>query len=223
MYNTNKIHAIIFDMDGTVLASEGLFSLAEQKLLQDYGVLVDINDLSIFRGMSEQEFYPQFIAKFKINDNPNAIKVKLKNYLFHIMESHLKYITGFESFYKSIIIGYNIKTSLVTNTSIDIVNKVRQYININDYFSNIITSNDVSESKPSPIPYTKAMRDLNVNPENTIIIEDSKSGLKSATASGAHTIAITSTLPTSDIYAIDKKIDIFDNYNAISNFLEKRL
>ena len=59
--------------------------------------------------------------------------------------------------------------------------------------------------------------------KNTIIIEDSKSGLKSATASGAHTIAITSTLPTSDIYAIDKKIDIFDNYNAISNFLEKRL
>ncbi len=66
MYNTSKIHAIIFDMDGTVLESEGLFTLAEQRLLRDYGVDADPDALSVFLGMSEDDFYPQFIKKFKI-------------------------------------------------------------------------------------------------------------------------------------------------------------
>ena len=82
MYNTNKIHAIIFDMDGTVLESEGLFSLAEQKLLVDYGVHVNLDALSEFRGMSEDDFYPHFIDKFQISDSIENLKFKLKEHLF---------------------------------------------------------------------------------------------------------------------------------------------
>ena len=48
MYNTNKINSIIFDMDGTVLQSEGLFSIAEQKLLNDYGIIIGVGiDLQV--------------------------------------------------------------------------------------------------------------------------------------------------------------------------------
>ena len=64
MYNTNKINSIIFDMDGTVLQSEGLFSIAEQKLLNDYGIIIELDELDVFRGMSEEDFYPHFIQKF---------------------------------------------------------------------------------------------------------------------------------------------------------------
>ena len=42
MYYTNKIKSILFDMDGTVLESEGLFARAEHALLKDYGVEIDI-------------------------------------------------------------------------------------------------------------------------------------------------------------------------------------
>ena len=52
MYYTNKIKSILFDMDGTVLESEGLFARAEHQLLQSYGVEIDIHELRDFRGMS---------------------------------------------------------------------------------------------------------------------------------------------------------------------------
>ena len=90
-------------MDGTVLESEGLFSLAEQKLLVDYGVHVNLDALSEFRGMSEDDFYPHFIDKFQISDSIENLKFKLKEHLFIIMESHLCYINGFQNFYQNTI------------------------------------------------------------------------------------------------------------------------
>ena len=126
---------------------------------------------------------------------------------------------GFERFYQNIIRKHNLKTALVTNTSRDIILKIRECINIDDYFSIIISSSDVSDPKPSPVPYSKAMRELSVEPENTVIIEDSRVGFKSALASEAHVIGITSTLLASDIYVIDEKIDVFDNYNRPTNYI----
>ena len=223
MYNTSKIHAIIFDMDGTVLESEGLFTLAEQRLLSDYGVEADPDALSVFLGMSEDDFYPQFIKKFKINDDIESLKHKLKNYLFIIMKSHLKYIEGFENFYRSIIKKNHLKTALVTNTSRDIVMKVREFINIDSYFSVIITSTDTSDPKPSPVPYSYAMKELAVDPSNTIIIEDSIVGIQSALASKAEVWGITSTMSREDMASFADNIHIFDYYTEISKFLEKRV
>jgi beta-phosphoglucomutase-like phosphatase (HAD superfamily) len=44
--------------------------------------------------------------------------------------------------------------------------------------------------KPAPDGYNEMMKVLKVKPENTIILEDSNSGIKSATASGAFVISI---------------------------------
>jgi len=44
--------------------------------------------------------------------------------------------------------------------------------------------------KPEPDGYLEAMRALNTTPENTIILEDSNSGIKSAKLSGAYTIGL---------------------------------
>ena len=61
MYNTNKIDTILFDMDGTVLASEDIFGASERRLLQSYGINVDLEALIEFRGLSIEEFYPRFL------------------------------------------------------------------------------------------------------------------------------------------------------------------
>ena len=223
MYSTNKTSTIIFDMDGTVLESEGLFSIAEQRLLSDYGIQIKLDELVAFRGMSEDDFYPNFTEKFQINDSKENIKRKLQEYFFIIMKSHLHYIRGFKNFYKNIIQRYNLKTALVTNTSLDIVIKIREHINIDRYFSLIITSCDVSQPKPSPVPYRSAMSGLSSDSENTIIIEDSRVGFESALGSGAEVFGITSTLSREDIIEIDVRIQVFDHYRDITNFLEKRL
>jgi HAD superfamily hydrolase (TIGR01509 family) len=57
-----------------------------------------------------------------------------------------------------------------------------------DLFDVIITLQDVAHPKPHPFPYLKAMIQLGVGPRETVIFEDSLTGLQSAQASGARFI-----------------------------------
>ena len=54
-------------MDGTVLDSEGLFDRAQLRLLDEYGITVDADALSEFKGMSYKHFYPKFMSKFNLS------------------------------------------------------------------------------------------------------------------------------------------------------------
>ena len=217
----DNIKGILFDMDGTVLDSEGLFIEAQLTLLKEYKISSNHNDLEEFKGMSYKDFYPYFVDKFNINDNIESIRIKLRNHLHKIMKTNLKFIDGFENFYKKIIISNNLKVGLVTNTTRLTYQKIQEYINIDDYFDFVITVTEAEKPKPSPAPYLQAMKSLSLNPNKTLIIEDSKTGLISGVQSKAKVIGITTSLNKKQIMDIDKNILIVDSYSEISNYFQK--
>tara|TARA_Y100001970_G_C14250071_1_gene871173 strand:- start:3375 stop:4043 length:669 start_codon:yes stop_codon:yes gene_type:complete len=220
LYNTNKIDGILFDMDGTVLDSEGLFDAAQIKLLEEYNISITANELAEFKGMSYKDFYPQFMTKFNLNEDVDYIRSKLRTYLHHVMETELKYIDGFEDFYESFIKDSDIKVGLVTNTTRLTYEKIRSYINIDEYFPFVITVTEAIEPKPSPSPYLQAMDSLSLSFRNTIIIEDSKTGLISAVRSKATVLGITTSLTANAIQQIDKSINTASSYKEIKAYLE---
>ena len=59
LYYTTKYSGILFDMDGTVLDSEGLFDKAQLRFLKENDILVSSEDLSEFKGLSYKHFYPR--------------------------------------------------------------------------------------------------------------------------------------------------------------------
>ena len=220
MYNTTNITSILFDMDGTVLESEGLFAKAEHQVLVEYGVDVDISDLNMFRGMPVDLFYREYKKRYSLNEDTSILQNKIKQNLYQLYKTDLVYVDGFISFYKRHILSLKRKTALVTNTELDIVQKVKSSIDISKYFNTIITSTDVDEPKPSPVPYQVAMNILNIKPRNTMIIEDSSSGLRSAVKSGAKVIGLQTTLSKSEILNIDSGIVVVSDYGELSNYLD---
>ena len=223
MYNTNKIDTILFDMDGTVLASEDIFGASERRLLQSYGINVDLEALIEFRGLSIEEFYPRFIKKFALNDSIDAVQKKLQTMLYQSFSEDLEYISGFINFYNNIITPHAIKTALVTNTSLELVNHIRKSIDLDQFFSVYITASDVSSPKPSGIPYIQAMGKLDSTPDATIVIEDSTSGIKSGLNAGCEVVALTTTMPANQIQKISDRVIIYDSYEEIKNFLQGRV
>lgn len=61
---------------------------------------------------------------------------------------------------------------------------------IKKYFDLIITSEDVSEGKPSPIPFETAVKKLNVKKEECVVVEDSINGIHSGKSAGIITIGL---------------------------------
>ena len=223
MYSTNKINTILFDMDGTVLASEDIFGTSELILLRDYGIDAKPEELHEFRGTSVDKFYPRFISKFALPDNQDTIKKKLLSILYDKFSTDLEYIPGFIDFYNSVISAHNIKTALVTNTSLDLVNHIRQSINLDNFFSVFIAASDVSAPKPSGIPYLQAISQLNSSLDNTIVIEDSETGILSGLNAGCEVIAITTTLNHDQIKKISEDVVVCANYLEIKKYLQARI
>lgn len=51
-----------------------------------------------------------------------------------------------------------------------------------------ISLDDVTEGKPSPLPYAEAAARLGLAPETVVAVEDSATGIRSARAAGLHTL-----------------------------------
>tara|TARA_B100002052_G_scaffold46434_2_gene39295 strand:- start:100 stop:759 length:660 start_codon:yes stop_codon:yes gene_type:complete len=216
----NNIKGILFDMDGTVLDSEGLFDESQLLLLKEYSINASICDLEEFKGMSYKDFYPLFMKKFNIDSDIDTIRLKLRTYLHQSMKNNLKFIDGFEYFYNSFIKDNELKVGLVTNTTRLTYEKIRTYINIDDYFSFVLTVNESKKPKPSPIPYIQAMDSLSLDVKETLIIEDSKTGLESAIKSKAKVVGITTSLTDSQIKNIDNNIIVAKSYSDIGMLLK---
>jgi HAD superfamily hydrolase (TIGR01509 family) len=59
------------------------------------------------------------------------------------------------------------------------------------YIDELVTNEDVENPKPDPEGYLKAMDTLEVQPQETVIVEDSAVGLRAAHGSGAQVIQVT--------------------------------
>ena len=220
LYYTTKYSGILFDMDGTVLDSEGLFDKAQLRFLKENDILVSSEDLSEFKGLSYKHFYPRFMSKFNITGAVDGIRLKLRTYLHEIMETELEYIEGFEEFYNSYILGHQVKVGIVTNTTRLSYQKIDQCVGIGNYFPYSLTASESREPKPSPVPFIQAMDELKLTSDKTLIIEDSQTGLLSAVGSGAQVIGITTSLSKQDILNIDNSIHVVDTYQDIADYLE---
>ncbi|MFC1618605.1 HAD family hydrolase [Candidatus Neomarinimicrobiota bacterium] len=211
------IKAVIFDMDGVVVDSEPLYQMAEERLFSEYGVTIPQDDWKLFRGCTEARFYELAHQRYGITVPSEELRRKGRDYVLSAFEADLEYKSGFIELQRDLKGRYQL--GLVTSTPEQIFDKMDEQIGIRDYFDDVITGGMTVNNKPHPEPYLEMMRRLNVAPVESVIIEDSISGLLSALASGAWTIAITGSVPIEDMPGAHRTIDSLTEISA--PFLEE--
>lgn len=200
--------AILFDMDGTILNTEPLYAKAEIRLFSEYGVVIPKEDLSLFRGCSEEAFYSLSMKKYNIKENKNIFIEKGRRYVLKEFQNKIPFMPGFIPLINRISNKYN--TGLVTASPSRTLNFINNKLNLHLYFNQMISGEETKKNKPFPDPYIEMMKRLNSNPENCIIIEDSKQGLRAAIESKAKTIAITGSVPKKELINADIIINHLD-------------
>lgn len=91
-------------------------------------------------------------------------------------------------------IGFNI--ALVTSASKSAVRSLRrQYPEIHEKFDFIYTRNDVKSTKPSPDQLIKALKDLNVEKDKTVMVGDFITDIIAGKGAGVKTVAVLSEYP----------------------------
>lgn len=184
-------------MDGTVTKTEDLnYEIYKNVINKILNVGLCRKDWgTFFSGRSPKESLTEYSAKNNIlvtQSLLNNLLTKIcnsKNQKLRRKNYKIKIVSGFVEFAKILKKG-NFKTGLVTSTSRDFTKIILSKTQTIDYFDKVITREDCSVGKPKPDIYLLAMRLLRINPKDTIIFEDSQSGLRAAVESGATVIKI---------------------------------
>ena len=198
------IQAVIFDMDGVVIDSEPLYQEAEERLFREYGVTIPAEDWNILRGCTEERFYQVARERYGIAEPLDTLQAKGRQYVMSVFSSKLDFHHGFQEIISTLQERYRL--GLVTSTAPDLFQWIDDKLGIRRYFPEIITAGMTANSKPHPDPYLEMMRRLEVSPTQTAVVEDSITGIRSAMAAGAWTIALTGSVSLEDLPATHRVI-----------------
>lgn len=216
MINKIKKKCVLFDLDGVITNTMPYHYIAWKKVLLDKNIKVTKEDIYLREGQTGKQAIFEIIKKYNKSLNNNEFNSLLKSKEDHFKKiCKIKFIIGSRNFIKNLH-KKNILLGLVTGTSRHELEKFfpQKMINL---FDVIITSSDVTNGKPHPEPYKKALKSLNVSTKDAIVIENAPLGILSAKLAGIECIAIETSLPQRYLSKADY---IFKSFNDINSKIE---
>ncbi|MDY6801087.1 MAG: beta-phosphoglucomutase [Bacteroidota bacterium] len=210
---TQKIKAIIFDLDGVIvdtaifhyrawkkLANKIGFDLTEAQneqlkgisRMESLDILLKIGKIDSISDEEKQslannknEWYRENILKM----TPKDILPGVKNFLEKLKEAHYK-----------IAIGSSSKNA----------GTILERIGMKDFFDVVVDGTKITRSKPDPEVFLKGAQELNIPPEQCLVFEDAESGIEAAKNAGMKTIGVGK---PENLPKADKVIPGFKNIN----------
>jgi HAD superfamily hydrolase (TIGR01509 family) len=83
-------------------------------------------------------------------------------------------------------------------------------IGLGEFFSGVVTAEDVSHGKPDPEVFVKAAQSIGREPVRCVVFEDALVGIEAARAGGMKVIGVATTHPASELGAADRVVHRLD-------------
>lgn len=179
--------AIFFDHDGTLVDTEPLWGRAKTALAAEYGGEWTEQDTLDSLGVPVQ-FTIERLQQKGVTLPGAKIEQLLSEFVENLRrEERVQFLPGIENLLAEIR-ELGIPCGIVTNATTAVAQMTADAAP--GTFSFIISNADVTAPKPDPQPYLMAADRLGVTPEESIVLEDSPSGVEAALAAGMKVIAV---------------------------------
>lgn len=178
------IRAVIFDMDGVIIDSEPLHFKSDQLTMKYFGKDISCGELNHYVGVSNSVMWTDLQKKYNIDASVQTLMEKQSYYKKSLVgNKKLEPIVGITSLLDEIKES-GLKIGLASSSNRDFIVLILKNLGIIDYFSVIVSGEDVDKSKPEPDIFLKAAEKLDVHPKDCLVIEDAQHGVKAAKLAG---------------------------------------
>ena len=182
----------IFDLDGVIVDTAKYHFLAWQKLANELGISFTHEDNEQLKGVSRVASL-DLILKW---GNKEISQEDKEKYLIQKNENYLSYIENIDA--SEILPGVKKVLDYLKDNQQNIVlgsasknaRPILEKTGVLHYFDAIIDGNDVTKAKPDPEVFLLGAKNVNANPNDCIVFEDSVAGIQAANIAGMISIGI---------------------------------
>ena len=217
---SNDIKAVIFDMDGTLIDSTSLwheidinfFKKRGMELPKDYAQKIVHLGLKGAAKFTKKE-YGLKESEQEIMDEWHQMSLDMYRNDVKLKQGAIELLTFFKK--------KNIPMAIATANDDELYMPCIERLGIGSYFSYIADVNNIKEGKHSARIYEYLAEKMGVNKENTLVIEDMPTCIKTAYSSGFITVAMDDN--ASKVFEDEKRSnsDLFvHNFNELLDFLK---
>lgn len=184
--------AFIFDLNGTMIDDMDYHTKAWYDILNnDLEANLRWEDVKVQMYGKNEEVLVRIFGQEKFSEQEmGAISIEKEKRYQSAFKPHLQLINGLDVFLKNaheagrkMAIG-----SAAITFNIDFV---LDGLSIRNYFSAIVSADDVKVSKPNPDTFLKAAEALGSHPQDCIVFEDAPKGVEAAFNAGMKAVVLT--------------------------------
>jgi HAD superfamily hydrolase (TIGR01509 family) len=195
---------ILWDNDGVLVNTEGLYFRACREVLGEVGIDLtreQFKEISLRRGEStfvlaaERGIAEAEIARLRAaRDRRYAELLGLQSWAIDGAEDALRTLQG------------QVRMGVVTSSKRDHFETVHAQTGLRQYLDFVLTREDYQHTKPHPEPYLTALARYALEPEDCVVVEDSERGLTAATAAGLKCLMVRSEWTAGDGFGRAAKV-----------------
>ena len=202
--------AIMFDFDGTLAMTMEDNFRAWKTVVAEYGLHLQPDDYYPLEGMRLNKLVEHLFGKYN-HAAPDANELVPKKEAYYLDHHTFELYPGVQELLARLG-GKPLPRAVVTAGLADRLKRSAP-ASFLEQFDVIVTGDQTSEGKPSPVPYLTGAAKLGVKPEDCIVIENAPLGIESAKKAGAYCIAIASTVSKHHLEGADEILDSFEELN----------
>lgn len=210
-------------MDGVIVNSEPVHYRLITNTYKKYGKNFSHQEHKKITGMSYLQIWEKFVVEHNISEDKNEIHKKhTKDLLNEILYSaEVEISKGIKEFINDL---YNngIKLAVASSSSRILIDAVLKRFDLTDKFHAVISGEELPKSKPHPGVFLKALEELGVKAEESLIVEDSTNGIKAAKGAGVKCLAfLNNGENTQDVSLADVEFNCFSelNFEKVKKYL----
>jgi beta-phosphoglucomutase len=185
------IRGVLFDMDGVLVDSEPFICRAAITMFKELDVSVYPEDFKPFTGMGENRYIGGVAEKYGIKVDIEEVKARTYEIYQEIVKGRLSPLPGAHEFIDKCR-GKSLKMALATSAD-----RIKMEVNLREIglsgntFNSIVTGLDVERKKPFPDIYLMAVKKLELESDECLVVEDAVSGIKAGKTAGCRCLAVT--------------------------------
>ena len=203
MKQSDRIQAVIFDMDGVLTDSEPLINAAAVAMFQEIGLEVRPEDFIPFIGTGENRYLGGVAEKYCFPIEISSAKKRTYEIYLELAPAQLRSFPGAQ---RMVALCREAGLKVAVASSADRI-KVTANLKIiglpPESWDTVISGNDVQHKKPAPDIFLAAAARLQIAPSYCTVVEDTAHGIQAAKAAGMRCVVLTQTFPAEALPGAD--------------------